>query len=138
MFERKNCEEPDCGYDMPVSSQHCPHCGRPRRFPNVDLAQMPRETEALQRRYDAAMSDAADRGANASIDRFATAVGQAKPVIAYPFAEVHRLARSDNELAQTFYSKGMINLQKGSHVLQGSRWDSIRAPSRRAKIALPI
>ena len=57
---------------------------------------------------------------------------QAKPVLVCPFADIKRLARADSELANTFYSKGATNLLKGSHVLHGAKWDSIRPAAETA------
>lgn len=132
MCDCKQCDEPDCGHDMPVSMQHCPHCGRPRRFPNVDVSRIPREAEALQRRYDAARVKAAKRGAEPKLAAFEAFVEQAKPVLVCAFSEIRRLAVADNELAATFYAKGATNLFKGSHVLQGPKWDTIRPAAESA------
>jgi len=132
MSDRKKCEEPECGHDMPVSMQHCPHCGRPRRFPNVDVARLPRELEALQRRYEAAKADAVRRGAGAKLQMFEAYVAEAKPVLVCAFAEIRRLARADSELAATFYAKGSTSLLKGSHVLHGEKWDAIRPAAETA------
>jgi hypothetical protein len=72
------------------------------------------------------------RGADATVQAFEAYVEQAKPVLVCPFAEIKRLARADSELANTFYSKGETNLLKGSHVLQGDKWDTIRAAAETA------
>lgn len=132
MSDRKKCDELDCGHDMPVSMQHCPHCGRPRRFPNVDVARLENEVRSLHGRYEAAKADAAGRGADLRLQAFETYVEKAQPVLVCPFTEIKRLARSDSELANTFYAKGATNLLKGSHVLQGQQWDSIRPAAETA------
>jgi hypothetical protein len=49
--QKKSCREPDCGFEMPLGEQHCPHCGRPRLFPNVDMASTEDEQKGLDRRY---------------------------------------------------------------------------------------
>ncbi len=128
----KPCRESGCGHEMPLSMQHCPHCGRPRRFPNVDLAEDPPEKAALDRRYFAALDRAKGRGTQDRVDAFELYVEQAHAVTACPFAEVRRIAKSDKELSRTFYMKGVTNLDKGSHVLAGKEWDAIRPTAETA------
>jgi hypothetical protein len=127
MSEHKKCREAECGHDMPLGMQYCPHCGRPRLFPNVDAASTQREVEGLKRRYEAAAAGALKRGARSRLADFQRFAEQAIAVMACSFAEVRRLADSDNEVFQTFYDRGASNLDKGSHVLQGKAWDTIRA-----------
>lgn len=132
MSDRKQCRAPNCGYDMPLSMQHCPHCGRPRLFPNVDQADLPDERAALDRRYRRAVSKAESRGAGPRVEAFERFVETARPVIAFSLSNVQRLADSDNQLAETFYMRGATNLEKGSHVLKGKAWDSIRPAAETA------
>src|SRR5271165_2963285 len=132
LTDRKSCREPDCGHDMPLSMQHCPHCGRPRRFPNVDAAEMSAEITALDQRYQLALQNALKHNTAAVVSEFEKAVEQARAVMCCPFLEVHRLAKSDTNLAMTFYQRGVSNLEKGSHVFHGGKWDAIRAPAETA------
>ena len=113
--------------------QHCPHCGRPRRFPNVDIAETDAEVNELKKRYREALDQAKSRNADAIVAKFRQAVlKRAKAVICCSIEEVRRIASSDNELLLTFYQRGLLSLNKGSHVISGEKWDGIRPAAETA------
>ena len=110
----------------------CPHCGRPSLFPNVDQADLKKERDALNRRFEKAVADAEKRGAKSHVETFRQAVEKARVVTACAFGVVTRLAGSDSQLAETFYMRGVTNLEKGSHVLRSKAWDTIRPAAETA------
>lgn len=64
---------PSCQNAFAMSLEHCPHCGRPSRFPNVAMADEPDERRALQQRYDQALRDASARGVEGIVRGFEAA-----------------------------------------------------------------
>jgi hypothetical protein len=132
MSGRKTCRERNCGFDMPISSQHCPHCGRPRLFPNVDASETPDEIAALNKCYQDAVEHSEVLGTSQRIAEFEKALAGSKALLCCPFLEVRRLTQSDNELAKTFYARGNESLEKGSHVFEGKKWDTIRGTAETA------
>lgn len=113
------CEH--CGHDVPLSRTDCPHCGRPCRFsPNVRAAQS--EAGALDQRYQAALGEAAARGAAQVAQDFGIAVQSSKAVIARPLRDIDRLVSSDQELIPTFYglTQGEVRLP------YDDKWDVLR------------
>ena len=128
----KRCPEADCGLDVPITSKCCPHCGRPSLFPNVVMAELPEETAKLDERYQQAMDNAQHRRAATRVQQFEQAVANSQAVLSCPIAEAQRLAESDKQLALTFYGRGQMNLEKGSNVLQGPKWDAIRPAAETA------
>jgi len=88
----------------------------------VKAAQVPAEKGALERRYQAALRDAASRGAEADIGRFEAAVANSKAVIARPLRELDRLVASDKELFPTFYRL----LGEEVRLPHGNQWDLLR------------
>lgn len=109
-----------------------PHCGRPSRFPHVIQAGMPEERAALERRYRRAVAHAKGCGAGNQVEAFERFVETARPVMCRSLGDVQQLAGSDKELAQTFYMRGTTNLAKGSYVLRGKAWDTIRPAAEAA------
>ena len=77
---------------------HCPHCGRPRLFANVDIASDPEEQEALNRRVKSVTERATHRGAATRVEDFKHFVDAAKPVTACAFHVVDRLSKSVHKL----------------------------------------
>ena len=114
------CES--CGNDVPLTWERCPHCARPGLFPNVRACQVDAELAALQRRYEKAARDAADRGVEGPAAAFEAAAGRSKAVIARWGREADRLANSDKELYATFYQY----LEAGVRLPPEDRWESLR------------
>ena len=92
-----------CSNPLPRSASLCPHCGRPGLYPNVYDADDSAERAALERRYQAALTKSANRGADDELKAFEAAVANSKAVIARSSGELLRLAMSDHEIYATFY-----------------------------------
>lgn len=119
-MEQETCD--DCGFGFVITEQRCPHCARPGRFPNVRLAELAAEREALDERYRVAKEDAGQRNASGAFERFEKRVGGSRAVLARSLAETERLASSDQELYATFYQL----LEADLRVPEGSKWDTLR------------
>jgi hypothetical protein len=114
------CQE--CGHEIPLAWNHCPHCGRPGLFPNVRAAQAEAETKGLDQRYQKALADATNRGASSAVASFEAAVADSKAVMSRPLRELDRLASSDKELMSTFYKL----LGSEVRLPHGNEWDGLR------------
>jgi hypothetical protein len=131
--QKKSCREPGCGFDMPLGEQHCPHWGRPRLFPNVDMASTEDEQKGLDRRYQKSLRAAKKNKAEDTCKAFeAFAAETAIPVVARPMLEVSRVAKMDSELVATFAGRGEVSLTAGTHVIRGPKWSTIRVPAESA------
>jgi hypothetical protein len=101
----------DCGNDMPIARTHCPHCGRPQYFPNVDLAKAPGEKAKLQARYEATMTDAERRGCKDNVNRFAAACTGAAAVFACSLLRLRRAIASGTEIYETYHDLERLRLR---------------------------
>lgn len=111
-----------CGHAIPASADRCPHCGRPGLFPNVRMAELPAEVDALKTRYQAARAAAATKSNGGALADFETAVLGAGVSIARPLTELLRLASSENELYASYYQL----IEAGVRLPKGDKWDSLR------------
>ncbi len=111
-----------CTHDVPIGSRCCPHCARPALFWNVKEAEDPAERQELQARYEQALENAAQRGAEAIVVDFETAVVSSKVVITRPLEELERLSSSGKELYSTFYKLIKADLRLPA----GNKWDRLR------------
>jgi hypothetical protein len=111
-----------CGGPVPLRWERCPHCAQPGLFPNVRVAEVKEEQQALEQRYREALWAAAGRGAQDVVAEFETAVGASKAVMARPMRELDRLSASDQEIIPTYYGllKGQVRLP------HGNEWDGLR------------
>lgn len=112
----------DCGNEVPLSWNYCPHCGKPGLFPNVRAAQMAPEQKALDARYQAAVLAAKERGCRKVAEAFEAEAGRSKAVISRSLRETEILAASDQELYTTYYKK----LGAQARVPHGNKWDRLR------------
>jgi hypothetical protein len=78
-----------CSYERPSAARHCPHCGQPSYFPNVEKAED--EQSDLQGRYDSAVADAKVRGVSTIIEEFERRLGSSKAVLNRPFSDFNLL-----------------------------------------------
>ncbi len=92
----------DCGNDMPMARTHCPHCGRPQYFPNVDLAKTSGEKAKLQARYEATMTDAERCGCKDNVNKFTAACAGAAAVFACGLQRLHREVASGTDIYETY------------------------------------
>jgi predicted amidophosphoribosyltransferase len=87
----------NCGGEIPVSMERCPHCALPGIFPNVRAAEDGAEQAELERRYQDALQSATARNCLSELLTFQAAAAQATAVVARPLGEVQRLATSDKQ-----------------------------------------
>jgi hypothetical protein len=88
----------------------------------VRAAQADSERQALDRRFGAALTEAAARGAEEVVRSFEAAARGSKAVIARPLRDVDRIVSSDRELFATFY--GLT--EGGVRLPFGDKWDHLR------------
>lgn len=120
MINTRQCK--DCSHAFPLTSNHCPHCGRPSLFPNVDYAEIDAERHALQQRYEASKEQSTNRGCEATLQAFEDAAEASQAVIARSFAKTLELASGDRSVVSTYYRE----LRSGSRLPDGNRWDHLR------------
>lgn len=118
-----------CNNPLPRSASVCPHCGRPGLYPNVADAEDHDERAALDRRYQAALTESAARGADQLLKDFEAAAAGSKAVLARSPSDLLRLANSDHDLFATYYQLRRAGLR----LPQGDEWDYRR---RSADLAL--
>lgn len=120
MATRYVCER--CQNEVPPSKDRCPTCNEPAPAPNVRAAQDPDEVEALEKRYSAAVENAAGRGCAATLQAFERAMQDSVAVVARPLRELLRLTEGDNQLYASYYAL----LDVGLKVPDGKEWDVVR------------
>ncbi|MCX7110228.1 MAG: hypothetical protein NTX45_08885 [Proteobacteria bacterium] len=114
------CDE--CGFDIPASSDRCPHCGRPSLFPNVTAAKRPMEQAALEQRYQTALQNV-DPACLPILDKFEKSVeNQSEAVITRYVSEVYTLAANENALYGNFYQL----VGAGVRLPAENFWETIR------------
>lgn len=118
-----------CNNPLPRSASVCPHCGRPGLYPNVEDADDLVERAALERRYQAALTESATRGADRSLKDFEATAADSKAVLARSPGDLLRLANSDRDLFATYYQLRRAGLRLPA----GDEWDYRR---RSADLAL--
>ena len=85
-------------------------------------AQADPERQALDRRFDAALTEASARGAEEVVRNFEAAARASRAVIVRPLRDVDRIVSSDRELFATFY--GLT--EGGVRLPFGDKWDHLR------------
>ncbi len=113
---------PECSNEIPQPAERCPHCGRPGIFWNVITANDAAERATLERRYQAAKSDAASRNADAPLQDFENAIADSTAVIARSESEVLRLASNSRQLYGTYYQL----IDAGIRLPDGDEWAVLR------------
>lgn len=115
-----------------MSMEHCPHCGRPRRFPNVDVAESPNERNELIAKYDSIKAEANREGWIDKFKSFEEFIKSAKIVICRNYQDIRSTVSGDNIIIQNFYDRGTVNLASGSHVLKTTGLTNIRSTAETA------
>lgn len=111
-----------CQFDVPISSDRCPHCARPSLFPNVTQAIDRVQMSALETRYQAALQKVPEDIATTA-QKFEDAVSsQSEAVVTRYSTELFRLATSEDELYASFYGQ----LQAGARTPSEGFWDGVR------------
>lgn len=108
-----------CNNSLPRSASVCPHCGRPGLYPNVEDAEDHDELAALDRRYQAALTESAARGADQALKDFDDDAANSKAVLARSPGDLLRLANSDHDLFATYYQLRRAGLR----LPKGDEWD---------------
>ncbi len=85
----------NCGEKVPDNRRECPACGADNGFPNVRLATLAVEVDALQARYSDAQISAKARRITRELSAFEEAVKSSKAVISRPLADIQTLAQGD-------------------------------------------
>ena len=112
----------DCGFNIPASSDRCPHCGRPSLFPNVIVAKGQFEQAALEQRYQTALQNV-DPACLQILNKFEQAVeNKSEAVITRYVSDVYTLAANENALYGNFYQL----VGAGVRLPAENFWDSIR------------
>lgn len=112
-----NCRKP-----ISPAKRECQTCGADNGFPNVRLAQLTEETEALTRRLNTAEESARARGCDAVLRRFGNAVLASKAVIARPLGQLLTLLESETRNYTSFANE----LRAGARVPEENKFDGIR------------
>jgi len=92
-----------CTFEIPLDCRHCPHCCYGLQCPNVRKANDSAEKQALDRRYQFAVSDAAARGASVVLQEFQTSVLAAKVVMGVPIRKLLPIANRSQDLFASYY-----------------------------------
>lgn len=111
-----------CGMDVPDHMDRCPACGDDIGSPNVRAAEKQEEIDALERRYQDAVTSAQGRGCKDIVEKFRTAVSSSQAVLCAKISEVFRYASSDNQLYATFHQ----DVDALSRLPEKNKWDSGR------------
>ena len=114
----------ECGFDFPLARPDCPHCARPSLFPNVKLAQQTQETDKLEKRYKAALADAASRGCSSIADEFDTECKSSSAICRYPVERLHRHIASGTDLFAGYYELEQLRLRMSAP--SGFDWERLR------------
>lgn len=91
-----------CGHDVALNEEFCPKCGQHAGFPNVKEAERVEETDALERRYAKAISDAGARSDSVIVREFETSLQHSYAVINAEPEFVEQLLTSSRNLYATY------------------------------------
>ena len=93
---------PNCGQELHDHLRYCPACQADIGFPNVRAAERQDEVDALDRRYQDAMTSAQRRNCEDVVNQFHQAVSSSQAVLCSPISSVQEFVSSDNKLHATF------------------------------------
>lgn len=116
----KKCDS--CAETFVIGVQCCPHCARPSLFPNVDLACLDEEADALNIRYAAQMAKASSEGREAPLRDFESYMSTSSACKGMRRWELERLIDSDTATAGTYYQQ----INGRSRIPDDDRWDRLR------------
>lgn len=115
-----NCEF--CNEKIVIGVQVCPHCGRPSLFPNVLLANMPEEIDALTLRFEQQKLHSKNTGNEAALDELSFCVSSSTACKGMPRWELERLLASDTATGATYYEQ----IAGNARIPDDNRWDRLR------------
>lgn len=110
-----------CSSQISLEDTYCPHCGRPRLFPNVERAKVDSERTALDDRYQLAMKKHAGQPTLDAIHAFEALAKTSQAVITCRLKDVETLVSSDSELFATYYQLIFV-----TYLPAGGYWDKWR------------
>jgi hypothetical protein len=111
-----------------MPAERCPHCAEPGIFTNVWVTQQSEDLDALERRYQAALVAAVERGCDTVVRDLMAAASRSKAVIARWIDDVERLARGDKQVYATYYQQRRCQARQPD----GDPWDALREPTDQA------
>jgi hypothetical protein len=111
-----------CSFDVPISSDRCPHCALPSLFPNVVMASEQAQKDALDTRLGTAMQKLSQESAEVARTFQEEVRTRSEAVIARPSSEVYRLVASDTEIYASFYAL----VDADTRLPANNKWDSLR------------
>ncbi len=93
----------NCAAEVSASLEYCGSCGTFAGYPNVRLAALPEEAEALESRYFEALIEAEGRGALDRVEEFEAAVRtSSRAVVAMDIDQMRSLAVNSNALYSNY------------------------------------
>jgi len=96
----KKCKTPPSPHE-----RVCAVCGNDVGFPNVRYAEMPKEREALDKRYQDAQKTAVARGITKEFQSFMDAAGQSRAVVNRHLGALNSWIERENPLFVSFHSQ---------------------------------
>ena len=100
-----------CEKDFPTNRTCCPHCSRPLLFPNVTLANQPKEKVKLQARFDEANLDAAGRGCQEVVDQFTDQCRTSAAVFRANLSRLHYQLAGETDIYATYHDLEALRLR---------------------------
>ena len=95
---------PKCAFDIPDDWLHCPHCCVGLRPLNVHRANSTNERDELEKRYQAALSDAATRGSTSVVESFeAEILNAGRAVLGSTLKKLLPIAAGDRDVFATYH-----------------------------------
>lgn len=119
----------DCGHPVPLAWQTCPHCARPQLFPNVRLANQQQEREKLKKRYQDAITDAAERCCTEKLTAFEAACSSSKAVFRCELFRLQAEIASGTDLYKPFRDIERLRLRYEKPA--GHDWPKLRIQAER-------
>lgn len=116
----------ECGDVISLMAKYCPHCGRPRLYPNVRLTEQTDDLAALNLRYRRAVLNAATRGCDAVRQAFESEVRSSRAVLAATLDKLQPIASGQVELFSTFYELHRLRIANRPSLPGETEWDSLR------------
>lgn len=113
-----------CQLEIAISRMDCPHCGRPRLFPNVDNAVDADEKIKLADRYSAVIAACHTRGTTQILNDFEAACRSSKAVFSLSVVRLHRQIASGTEIFASYYD--LERLKNNTNSIDAINWAKVR------------
>ena len=92
-----------CRNEIPLDARNCPHCAYGMNFPNLIMAGQSSEREALEKRYQAALIDAAARGCEKTVRTFEAAVSNSQAIMGSTLQKLLPIVTRDRDVFATYH-----------------------------------